>query len=333
MVHISNTRTLNQKDLINDILKGNTVSLSRAITLIESKKNSDRILANNILKKCLHKNKKTSIRIGITGVPGVGKSTFIEALGTYLSKLGKKIAVLAVDPSSSITKGSIMGDKTRMENLVKDPNVYIRPSPAGNELGGVSNKTRESIILCESAGYDIILIETVGVGQSEISVYGMVDYFLLLKLAGAGDELQGIKRGIIEMADSIIINKSDGDNVEAAKQAQSEFKLALSLYPVKASKWNPKITTCSSINLNGIEEIWTEICDYFKLTKKNGYFIENRNNQKKHWLMQTINNRIQDDFYNDNERMVEIDNQIELLKKNKTTVLAAAERIIKYSKK
>jgi len=333
LVHISNTRTLNQKDLINDILKGNTVSLSRAITLIESKKNSDRILANNILKKCLHKNKKTSIRIGITGVPGVGKSTFIEALGTYLSKLGKKIAVLAVDPSSSITKGSIMGDKTRMENLVKDPNVYIRPSPAGNELGGVSNKTRESIILCESAGYDIILIETVGVGQSEISVYGMVDYFLLLKLAGAGDELQGIKRGIIEMADSIIINKSDGDNVEAAKQAQSEFKLALSLYPVKASKWNPKITTCSSINLNGIEEIWTEICDYFKLTKKNGYFIENRNNQKKHWLMQTINNRIQDDFYNDNERMVEIDNQIELLKKNKTTVLAAAERIIKYSKK
>ena len=331
MVHISNTRTLNQKDLINDILKGNTVSLSRAITLIESKKNSDRILANNILKKCLHKNKKTSIRIGITGVPGVGKSTFIEALGTYLSKLGKKIAVLAVDPSSSITKGSIMGDKTRMENLVKDPNVYIRPSPAGNELGGVSNKTRESIILCESAGYDIILIETVGVGQSEISVYEMVDYFLLLKLAGAGDELQGIKRGIIEMADSIIINKSDGDNIEAAKQAQSEFKLALSLYPIKASKWNPMVTTCSSINLNGIEEIWTEICNYFKLTKKNGYFIENRNNQKKHWLMQTINNRIQDDFYNDNERMVEIDNQIELLKKNKTTVLAAAERIIKYS--
>ena len=331
MAHNSNARNLNQKDLINNILKGDTVSLSRAITLIESKKNSDRVLANSILKECLYKNKKTSIRIGITGVPGVGKSTFIEALGTYLSKLGKKIAVLAVDPSSSITKGSIMGDKTRMENLVKDPNVYIRPSPAGNELGGVSNKTRESIILCESAGYDIILIETVGVGQSEISVYEMVDYFLLLKLAGAGDELQGIKRGIIEMADSIIINKSDGDNIEAAKQAQSEFKLALSLYPIKASKWNPMVTTCSSINLNGIEEIWTEICNYFKLTKKNGYFIENRNNQKKYWLMQTINNRIQDDFYNDNERIVEIDNQIELLKKNKTTVLAAAEKIIKYS--
>ena len=329
MVNISNTRTLNLKNLINNILNGDTVSLSRAITLIESKKNSDRKLANNILKECLSKNKKTSIRIGITGVPGVGKSTFIEALGTYLSKLEKKVAVLAVDPSSSITRGSILGDKTRMKNLVKDPSVYIRPSPAGNELGGVSNKTRESIILCESAGYDIILIETVGVGQSETSVYEMVDYFLLLKLAGAGDELQGIKRGIIEMADSIIINKSDGDNISAANQAQSEFSLALSLYPVKLSKWKPKVTTCSSINNNGIEEIWEDIRDYFKLTKKNGYFLKNRNNQKRNWLMQTINNRIQDDFYNDSKRVIEIDNQIELLKKNKTTVLAAAEKIIK----
>lgn len=329
MVNISNTRTLNQKNLLNNILNGDTVSLSRAITLIESKKNSDRKLANNILKECLSKNKKTSIRIGITGVPGVGKSTFIEALGTYLSKLEKKVAVLAVDPSSSITRGSILGDKTRMKNLVKDPSVYIRPSPAGNELGGVSNKTRESIILCESAGYDIILIETVGVGQSETSVYEMVDYFLLLKLAGAGDELQGIKRGIIEMADSIIINKSDGDNISAANQAQSEFSLALSLYPVKLSKWKPKVTTCSSINNNGIEEIWEDIRDYFKLTKKNGYFLKNRNNQKKNWLMQTINNRIQDDFYNDSKTVIEIDNQIELLKKNKTTVLAAAEKIIK----
>ena len=329
MVNISNTRTLNQKNLINNILNGDTVSLSRAITLIESKKNSDRKLANNILKECLSKNKTTSIRIGITGVPGVGKSTFIEALGTYLSKLEKKVAVLAVDPSSSITRGSILGDKTRMKNLVKDPSVYIRPSPAGNELGGVSNKTRESIILCESAGYDIILIETVGVGQSETSVYEMVDYFLLLKLAGAGDELQGIKRGIIEMADSIIINKSDGDNISAANQAQSEFSLALSLYPVKLSKWKPKVTTCSSINNNGIEEIWKDICDYFKLTKKNGYFLKNRNNQKRNWLMQTINNRIQDDFYNNSKTVIEIDNQIELLKKNKTTVLAAAEKIIK----
>jgi len=273
LAHNSNARNLNQKDLINNILKGDTVSLSRAITLIESKKNSDRVLANSILKECLYKNKKTSIRIGITGVPGVGKSTFIEALGTYLSKLGKKIAVLAVDPSSSITKGSILGDKTRMENLVKNSNVYIRPSPAGNQLGGVSNKTRESIILCETSGYDIILIETVGVGQSETSVYEMVDYFLLLKLAGAGDELQGIKRGIIEMADYIIINKSDGENINAAKLAQAEFQMALNLYPVKKSKWKPKVTTCSSINSEGIEKIWRDINDYFILTKTNGYFF------------------------------------------------------------
>ena len=332
MVHISNTRTLNQKDLINDILKGNTVSLSRAITLIESKKNSDRILANNILKKCLHKNKKTSIRIGITGVPGVGKSTFIEALGTYLSKLGKKIAVLAVDPSSSITKGSILGDKTRMENLVKNSNVYIRPSPAGNQLGGVSNKTRESIILLETSGYDIILIETVGVGQSETSVYEMVDYFLLLKLAGAGDELQGIKRGIIEMADSIIINKSDGENINAAKLAQAEFQMALNLYPVKKSKWKPKVTTCSSINSEGIEKIWRDINDYFILTKTNGYFLENRNNQKKKWLIQTVNNRIQEEFFVDQQKIIELENQIELLKNNKTTVLAAADKIMNYDK-
>ena len=332
MAHNSNARNLNQKDLINNILKGDTVSLSRAITLIESKKNSDRVLANSILKECLYKNKKTSIRIGITGVPGVGKSTFIEALGTYLSKLGKKIAVLAVDPSSSITKGSILGDKTRMEYLVKNSNVYIRPSPAGNQLGGVSNKTRESIILCETSGYDIILIETVGVGQSETSVYEMVDYFLLLKLAGAGDELQGIKRGIIEMADSIIINKSDGENINAAKLAQAEFQMALNLYPVKKSKWKPKVTTCSSINSEGIEKIWRDINDYFILTKTNGYFLENRKKKKKNWLIQTVNNRIQEEFFVDQQKIIELENQIELLKNNKTTVLAAADKIMNYDK-
>jgi len=332
LAHISHFNNLSHKDLTKDIFKGNIVSLSKAITLVESKKNSDRNLANKVLKECLTKNKSTSIRIGITGVPGVGKSTFIEALGSYLSNLGKKIAVLAVDPSSKISKGSILGDKTRMENLVKDKNVFIRPSPAGSHLGGVSNKTRESVILCEAAGYEIILIETVGVGQSEISVYEMVDYFLLLKLAGAGDELQGIKRGVIEMADSIIINKSDGDNIKAAKLAQSEFQMALNLYPIKTSKWKPKVTTCSSIKSEGIQKIWKEICDYFKLTKTNGYFMENRSNQKKYWLMQTINNRIQDDFFSDNHLMVELENQIKLLEGNKTTVLAATEKIIKYGK-
>lgn len=331
MEYIPNIKNISHTDLIKKILKGDIVSLSRAITLVESKKRSDREIANKILKECLLR-KNSSIRIGVTGVPGVGKSTFIESFGSYLSKTGKKIAVLAVDPSSSLTKGSILGDKTRMENLVRDKNVYIRPSPAGNHLGGVSNKTRECIILCEAAGFDIILIETVGVGQSEISVYEMVDYFLLLKLSGAGDELQGIKRGIIEMADSIIINKSDGDNIKAANLAKSEFKMALNLYPLKASKWKPKVSTCSSINSDGIKEIWTEISSYFRLTKNNGYFTKNRNDQKKHWLIQTLNTQIQADFFHNKNLIIELENQIKLLESNQTTVLAAAELIINSSK-
>ena len=313
--------------LANGIQSGDIVSLAKAITLIESSKKSDRKKSNSLLERCIS-NKTNSIRIGITGVPGVGKSTFIESFGTHLSSMGKKLAVLAVDPSSSISNGSILGDKTRMENLVRNPNVFIRPTPAGAHLGGVANKTRESILLCESAGYDIIIIETVGVGQSEISVYEMVDYFVLLKLSGAGDELQGIKRGIIEMADSIIINKADGQNKKAAELAKAEFKLALSLYPLKSSRWKTKISTCSSLNSVGVKEIWEDISNYIKLTKLSGYFQKNRNNQKKYWLMQTIKNTLHHEFFSNTTVKKELDIQIKLLESNKTSVIAASEKIL-----
>jgi LAO/AO transport system kinase len=215
-----------------------------------------------------------------------------------------------------------------MEHLVRNPNVFIRPTPAGTHLGGVANKTRESILLCESAGYDIIIIETVGVGQSEISVYEMVDYFVLLKLSGAGDELQGIKRGIIEMADSIIINKADGQNKKAAELAKAEFKLALSLYPLKSSRWKTKISTCSSLNSVGVKEIWEDISNYIKLTRLSGYFQKNRNNQKKYWLMQTIKNTLHHEFFSNTTVKKELDIQIKLLESNKTSVIAASEKIL-----
>ena len=233
------------EELITGILEGDKTALSRAITLVESTNPEHLEKANEVIKGCLpHAN--NSIRIGITGVPGVGKSTFIEAFGTHLTSLGKKVAVLAVDPSSSISHGSILGDKTRMEELVKDKKAFIRPSASGGTLGGVARKTREAIILCEACGFDTIIIETVGVGQSETAVHSMVDFFLLLKISGAGDELQGIKRGIMEMTDTIVINKADGDNIVKAKLAKSEFNRALHLFPPKSSGWMPKVTTCSA---------------------------------------------------------------------------------------
>src|SRR5690606_20797060 len=224
--------------------------------------------ANDIIQQCLPY-ANASIRIGITGVPGVGKSTFIETFGTYLTSRGRHIAVLAVDPSSSLSRGSILGDKTRMETLVNNENAFIRPSPSGTSLGGVARKSRESIILCEAAGFDTILIETVGVGQSETAVHSMVDFFLLLKLAGAGDELQGIKRGIMEMADAIVINKADGDNLKNAKIAKVEFNRALHLYPIKESGWQPKVLLASAIENKGIPEVWQLIEDYLNLVKEN----------------------------------------------------------------
>lgn len=316
------------EQLVTDILNGNITALSRAITLIESTNKNHSEQAHAVITGCLpHANK--SVRIGITGVPGVGKSTFIESFGTYLSKAGKKIAVLAIDPSSSISKGSILGDKTRMEDLVKDTNVYIRPSPSGESLGGVARKTRETIILCEAAGFDTILIETVGVGQSETAVHSMVDFFLLLKLAGAGDELQGIKRGIIEMADSIAINKADGDNVKAAKIAKLEFNRALHLYPKKDSEWQPKVLLCSALNNEGIDAVWDTIDHYVNLTQHNGYFEHRRHEQNRFWLIETIKDQLHSDFFNNSSIKNALQEQIALIENNKTTPFAAADYLLR----
>jgi len=317
--------------LVKDILKGNITALSRAITLVESKNSSHLEKANTIIKSCLpHAN--NSIRIGITGVPGVGKSTFIEAFGTYLTSQGKKVAVLAIDPSSSLTKGSILGDKTRMEDLVKDKNAFIRPSPSGESLGGVARKTRETIILCEAAGFDTIIIETVGVGQSETAVHSMVDFFLLLKLAGAGDGLQGIKRGIIEMADAIAINKADGDNAKHAQLAKVEFNRALHLYPEKESLWAPKVTLCSALNNEGIDNIWNIIEEYKQLTSKNNYLNQKRSEQNKFWLIQTIEEQLKTSFFNDSKIKEELQKQLHLIEINKTTPFAAADYLLKLKK-
>ncbi len=315
------------EDLIAAILKGDITALSRAITLIESKSAAHLEKANTIIKGCLpHANK--SIRIGITGVPGVGKSTFIETFGMHLTRLGKKVAVLAVDPSSSITKGSILGDKTRMEDLVKNEHAYIRPSASGDSLGGVARKTRETIILCEAAGFDTIIIETVGVGQSETAVHSMVDFFLLLKLAGAGDELQGIKRGIMEMADAIVINKADGDNVKKAKLAKVEFNRALHLYPEKATGWQPKVSLCSALHNEGITEIWELIEKYENLTKSNHYFVHKRNEQNKFWLMQTIEDRLKSNFFTNKKIKEALQQQLQLIEAHQTTPFAAAEYLL-----
>jgi LAO/AO transport system kinase len=326
-IKINRVKQNSVEEFVAKILKGNITFLSRAITLVESTNTKHQQKANEILERCLP-HATNSVRIGITGVPGVGKSTFIEAFGKQLTKQGKKVAVLAVDPSSSINKGSILGDKTRMEQLVTDKNAFIRPSPSGTSLGGVAQKTRESIILCEAAGFDTIIIETVGVGQSETVVHSMVDFFLLLKLAGAGDELQGIKRGIIEMADAIVINKADGDNEKNAKIAKVEFNRALHLYPIKESKWQPKVLTASALHNLGISEIDTMIRDYISLTKKNSYFDKKRNTQNTFWLLSTINQQLKDNFYQNPKIKKALQKEIANLENGKTTPFTAAKRLL-----
>lgn len=314
-------------DLIEAIIKGDKIALSRAITLVESTNPKHLERANEVINGCLPF-ANNSVRIGITGVPGVGKSTFIEAFGTYLTSLGKKVAVLAVDPSSSISHGSILGDKTRMEELVKDENAFIRPSASGDSLGGVARKTRESIILCEACGFDTVIIETVGVGQSETAVHSMVDFFLLLKIAGAGDELQGIKRGIMEMADTIVINKADGDNISKAKLAKAEFNRALHLFPAKSSGWIPKVTTCSSFEKTGIDNVWTIISEYFDLVKENHFFENKRQEQNQFWMMETINEQLKSNFYNHTEIIKLLEENKQAVQNNELSPFAAAKLLL-----
>jgi LAO/AO transport system kinase len=320
------------QEFINGIVAGDRTALSRAITLVESTNSNHLEKANTVINGCLPYANK-SIRIGITGVPGVGKSTFIEAFGKYLTGLGKKVAVLAVDPSSTISHGSILGDKTRMEELVKDENAFIRPSASGETLGGVARKTRESITLCEACGFDIILIETVGVGQSETAVHSMVDFFLLLKIAGAGDELQGIKRGIMEMADLIVINKADGDNVQKAKLAQLEFNRALHLFPAKKSGWTPTTATCSAITHDGISKVWETIQKYIEKTKSNFYFVEKRKEQNQYWMLETINEQLKSDFYNQAEIQKLLEENKKAVQNNEISPFEAAQKLLDIYRK
>ena len=315
------------EEYVNHIIDGDITYLSKAITLIESTNPKHQKIANEIIDQCLP-HASQSVRIGITGVPGVGKSTFIEAFGKHLTSQGKKIAVLAVDPSSTVNKGSILGDKTRMEQLVTDENAFIRPSPSGSTLGGVARKTRETIVLCEAAGFDTIIIETVGVGQSETMVHSMVDFFLLLKLAGAGDELQGIKRGIIEMADAIVINKADSGNEKNTKIARTEFTRALHLYPIKESEWQPKVLTASALHNKGIQEVHDMIQDYLNLTCENRYFESRRNEQNKFWLFTTIEEQLKSNFYHNPEVKKELQSEIEKIENGKTTPFNAAKRLL-----
>jgi LAO/AO transport system kinase len=303
--------------------------LSRAITLVESKLPSDQELAHEVINQVLP-HAGNAVRIGITGVPGVGKSTFIEAFGTYLvQEQGKKLAVLAVDPTSQRSGGSILGDKTRMDTLATNPQAFIRPSPAGKSLGGVTKSTRESIILCEAAGFDAIFVETVGVGQSETAVHAMVDFFLLLMLAGAGDELQGIKRGIMEMADAIAITKADGSNIDKAKAARTEYQNALHLYPPAASGWLPKVSTCSALQLTGLDTIWQIISEYVALTKQNGFFEEKRRNQNLQWMYEAIRQGLEEHFHAHQQVKAQLPHLAEQVKEGQKSAFAAAAELLR----
>lgn len=315
------------------ILSGNRVTLSRAVTLVESSLPEHQEKAQAIIEKCLPYT-GNSIRVGITGVPGAGKSTSIDAFGMHLLGKGHKLAVLTIDPSSERSKGSILGDKTRMEKLSLERDAFIRPSPSAGSLGGVARKTRETIVLCEAAGFDYVFVETVGVGQSETAVHSMVDFFLLIQLAGTGDELQGIKRGIMEMADGIVINKADGDNIDRAKMAQRHFSNALHLFPLPDSGWTPKVLTYSGYYSLGIAEVWEMVHQYIDFVKENGYFDRKRHEQSKYWMYETINEQLRNNFYRNPEitgLLQKLENDV--LGNRKSSFIAAKEALDRYFEK
>ena len=317
-------------EYVDGILSGNRVILSQAVTLVESMRPDHQEKAQAIIEQCIPYSGK-SIRVGITGVPGAGKSTSIDTFGMHLLKKGYKLAVLAIDPSSERSQGSILGDKTRMEKLSVEQHAFIRPSPAAGSLGGVARKTRETIILCEAAGFDYVFIETVGVGQSETAVHSMVDFFLLIQLAGTGDELQGIKRGIMEMADGIVINKADGDNIDKAKMARRQLRNALHLYPLPESGWTPEVLTYSGYYNIGVAEIWDMVDRYIDFVKKNGYFDRKRNEQAKYRMYETIDEHLRNNFYL-NPEIESLLTRLEedLLKSRKSSYAAAKEALDKY---
>lgn len=321
-------KRLEASEYIQGVLKGDRVLLSRAITIVESNLSSDKLLAKEVVQAILPST-GNSIRIGITGVPGVGKSTFIEAFGKHLIEQGHKVAILSIDPSSQRSRGSILGDKTRMEELATRQEAYIRPSASGDTLGGVANKTGETMLLCEAAGYDVILIETVGVGQSETAVHGMTDFFLLLMLSGAGDELQGIKKGIMEMADMLVINKADGDNVKKSQMAKIQYQNALHIFPQAESGWAPIVTTASALKNIGIEEVWDKVLEFKNLVVENGYFQSNRKKQQIQWMYNNIHEELKQLFYGSEH----IADQLRILERKiveaKLSPVKAAESIIR----
>lgn len=320
-------RAFSVGEYVEGIVKGDVTVLSQAVTLVESTKPEHQALAQEVIEKCLpHAGR--SMRIGISGVPGAGKSTSIDVFGLHVLERGGRLAVLAIDPSSERSKGSILGDKTRMEKLSVHPDSFIRPSPSAGSLGGVARKTRETIILCEAAGFDKIFVETVGVGQSETAVHSMVDFFLLIQLAGTGDELQGIKRGIMEMADGIVINKADGSNVEKAKLAASHFRNALHLFPAPDSGWTPQVLTYSGFYGLGIKEIWDMIDAYFEFVKANGYFEYRRNEQAKYWMYETINEALRDRFYHNEQMVAQLRAKEEEVLNGQLTSFVAAKKLL-----